>query len=94
MGEAQDSQAEADDLGGGQEADRGGAESTVGEVQARCIRESGRSARGPPGRSDAFSANVEAVDGYLLVLDLPMLSVTDSAVCLGLHVHVPMVITH
>ena len=35
MGEAQDSQAEADDLGGGQEADRGGAESTVGEGEAR-----------------------------------------------------------
>jgi hypothetical protein len=40
----------------------------VGNVQARCIRESAQSARGPPGRSDAFSANVEAVDGYLLVL--------------------------
>ncbi len=35
MGEAEDSQAEAHDLGGGQEAHRGGAESTVGEGEER-----------------------------------------------------------
>ena len=35
MGEAADSQAEEDAYDGGQEADRGGAESTVGESEAR-----------------------------------------------------------
>jgi len=37
LGEAEDSQAEENDLSGGQEADRGGAESTVGEGEARCL---------------------------------------------------------
>jgi len=35
MGEAEESQAEADNLSGGQEADRGGPESKVGEGEAR-----------------------------------------------------------
>jgi hypothetical protein len=34
MGEAEDSQAEAHDLSGGQETDRSGSESTVGEGEA------------------------------------------------------------
>ena len=38
MGEAEDSQAEEDAFGGGEEADRGGAESTVGEGEARGLK--------------------------------------------------------
>ena len=39
MGEAADSQAEEDAFAGGQEADRGGAESTVGEGEAGGLKE-------------------------------------------------------
>ena len=35
MGEAEDSQAEADDLSGGSQKDRSGSESTLGEGEAR-----------------------------------------------------------
>lgn len=45
MGEDEDSEAEAHDLSGRAQADRGGAASPVGEGEARCIRESGQSAR-------------------------------------------------
>ena len=39
MGKAKDGAAEANALGGGQEAHRGGAESTVGEVEAGGLRD-------------------------------------------------------
>jgi hypothetical protein len=37
MGEGEDCQAEEDYIGGGAQEDRGGAESTVGEDQARSL---------------------------------------------------------
>jgi hypothetical protein len=39
MGEAEDSQAEGNDLSGGSQENRGGAESTVGEGEARSLKE-------------------------------------------------------
>ena len=39
MGEAEDRQAEANDLSGGAQADRGGAESTVGEGEEGRVKE-------------------------------------------------------
>jgi hypothetical protein len=47
MGEAEDSQAEADHISGGREADRGSAKSTVGEGEEReefVIRSAGSNA--------------------------------------------------
>ncbi len=45
MGEAKNSQAEADNLSGGTKADRGGAKSKVGEGEERSIRRAERHLR-------------------------------------------------
>jgi hypothetical protein len=49
MGEADDGQAEANDLSVGEEADRSGTESTVGEGQARSPITTSKASRGSSG---------------------------------------------
>jgi len=51
MGEAQ-SEAEENHLGGGAQADRGGAAGTVGESQERGVKESGQSGSRTTGHFD------------------------------------------
>jgi hypothetical protein len=70
---------------------------TVHSVYQQAAIRRGANAPDIAGHGEEFvtrAALLEVVDVYLVVLDLPMLSVTDSVVRLGLHVHVPMVITH
>jgi hypothetical protein len=60
MGEDEDSQAEADNLSGGQEADRGGAESKVGEGEEGGVKETDRA--GKLTRSAALSRKAITLD--------------------------------
>ena len=76
MGEAEDSQAEAHDLTGRSQADRGGAESTVGEGEAR---EEG-SLAGQPVSGDSLSRDRSTGGGWHYAVrgldNLPLTSAT------------------